>query len=1060
MKKITFLFALLCASMMTWAAEWTGQVTGTATNVWLDGIGSNENRTEVNYTVNYLVEYNAETLTITLGYTEDNFNKTVGLVPQVFVNGAFKGNFDGVTWSSTDFVPGAELNIYFYFAYAGGASNSSHFSYTIPSDGGGEGTEPEPEPTPEPGVIDWSSISWLANGEGKYKLVIEPAIEDTYGGKKIDGENLWVGFPSAAFGTMSIEPSGGAGAWRTFALSNFLKRENKFTVVCDGTTYTFTVYYADGIEGEGTGKTTAELSITSSTTLTLDATISETSQITWTSNNENTPTFTSSNANVVTVSEAGLLTAIGRGTATITVEQAETSEYFAGSKKIDVTVNGPIVWNNVEWLANGADKYKLVVEPAIEDTYGGKKIDGTNLWIGFPSAAFGTMSIEPSGGAGAWRTFALSNFPLVENEFTINCGGVIYTFYLYNADGASADGLVESITLNQTSATMEVGQSVKLTAEIAPVTAADKSITWKSSDESVATVSDGTIVAQGVGTATITASANDGSGISATCSVTVNAVTEKTWWGVGSIDGNGWVNVPVMYSITRNLDRTLTYTVYFGGDASGKVIQVCLYSSQYRNLNYNSTEQIATYTTEEKFAAGDKMDRHFFFFGGPTIELTDNYSVGDANEKPSTAVESVGVIPTTSTLGIGETMQLIATVQPSYADDKSLVWSSNNSSVASVDNTGLVTAHTAGEAIITITSVADNTKTASCVVTVVGALEPATWYGAATFMVKGKYVGISYSITRTEERKLYYQTTISENVVGMVMKIMIDGVVNVMPQNNTTRTAEWTSESTYIDGTTQDFSFRPAFDGGDATIEVPYTVGSSNTPPTPWISLGDGVNNPTEIDKYQGANVNVIFNRTITATNEWFTLCLPFDMDEDKVFEVFGNSTIATLVSSEDRGSIIHLNFDYVKTIYAGKAYMIKPGKDFVAGSIIEGVTIKNVNPENLKSTCEHMYFQGVFDQYLLEGDNKRFVGPNNYLYSPADGGTTMGAFRCYFTIPVESQALVGSKAARIVFGPQVATGTENVQSDQAPSAKVIIDGTLYIIRDGRTYNAQGQLVK
>ena len=222
----------------------------------------------------------------------------------------------------------------------------------------------------------------------------------------------------------------------------------------------------------------------------------------------------------------------------------------------------------------------------------------------------------------------------------------------------------------------------------------------------------------------------------------------------------------------------------------------------------------------------------------------------------------------------------------------------------------------------------------------------------------------------------------------------------------------------------------------------------------------DATDNSTIVANNADKFANVTINRSILANGEWFTLCLPFDMDEDKVFEVFGNSTIATLVSSEDRGSLIHLNFDYVKTIEAGKAYMIKPGKDFVAGSIIEGVTIKNVNPEDLKSTCEHMYFQGVFDQYLLEGDNKRFVGANNYLYSPAEGGTTMGAFRCYFTIPVESQALVGSKAARIVFGPQVATGTENVQSDQVPSAKVIIDGTLYIIRDGRTYNAQGQLVK
>ena len=222
----------------------------------------------------------------------------------------------------------------------------------------------------------------------------------------------------------------------------------------------------------------------------------------------------------------------------------------------------------------------------------------------------------------------------------------------------------------------------------------------------------------------------------------------------------------------------------------------------------------------------------------------------------------------------------------------------------------------------------------------------------------------------------------------------------------------------------------------------------------------DATDNSTIVANNADKLANVTINRSILANGEWFTLCLPFDMNEDKVFEVFGNSTIATLVSSEDRGSIIHLNFDYVKTIEAGNAYMIKPGKDFVAGTIIEGVTIKNVNPENLKSTCDHMHFQGVFDQYLLEGDNKRFVAANNYLYSPAVGGTTMGAFRCYFTIPVESQALVGSKAARIVFGPQVATGTENVQSDQLPSTKVIIDGTLYIIRDGRTYNAQGQLVK
>lgn len=101
-------------------------------------------------------------------------------------------------------------------------------------------------------AIDWSGIDWLANSGEKYKLFISPNFGDQFGGKRVEnGTNLWIGFPSAAFGDMSIEPNGGEGAWRTFALSNFPNKENVFTVVCEGTTYTFTVYYEDGTEGGG-----------------------------------------------------------------------------------------------------------------------------------------------------------------------------------------------------------------------------------------------------------------------------------------------------------------------------------------------------------------------------------------------------------------------------------------------------------------------------------------------------------------------------------------------------------------------------------------------------------------------------------------------------------------------------------------------------------------------------------------------------------------------------------------------------------------------------------------
>ena len=82
---------------------------------------------------------------------------------------------------------------------------------------------------------------------------------------------------------------------------------------------------------------------------------------------------------------------------------------------------------------------------------------------------------------------------------------------------------VSSITLNQTSLTMtSKGQTASLTATVSPGNAENKNITWSSSNSSVATVNaNGTVTAIANGTADITATAADGSGVSAKCSVTV-----------------------------------------------------------------------------------------------------------------------------------------------------------------------------------------------------------------------------------------------------------------------------------------------------------------------------------------------------------------------------------------------------------------------------------------------------------------------------------------------------------------------------------------------------------
>ena len=89
--------------------------------------------------------------------------------------------------------------------------------------------------------------------------------------------------------------------------------------------------------------------------------------------------------------------------------------------------------------------------------------------------------------------------------------------------------LVSSIRLSSASLTLQVGSTHTLTATVEPEGAANRGITWSSSDTSVATVGDnGLVTAAGVGTATITAAAQDGSGVSAECTVTVTPLPTYT----------------------------------------------------------------------------------------------------------------------------------------------------------------------------------------------------------------------------------------------------------------------------------------------------------------------------------------------------------------------------------------------------------------------------------------------------------------------------------------------------------------------------------------------------
>ena len=113
--------------------------------------------------------------------------------------------------------------------------------------------------------------------------------------------------------------------------------------------------------------------------------------------------------------------------------------------------------------------------------------------------------------------------------------------------------LVNSLTLNKYDAELITGEELQLSVDVLPNNATNKSVTWSSTNEAVAVVSEsGLVTAVGSGTCQVKATANDGSGKTASCLVTVKKA------------GNVYEDIH-----PKNSTATLTVTEAVMGDVNG-----------------------------------------------------------------------------------------------------------------------------------------------------------------------------------------------------------------------------------------------------------------------------------------------------------------------------------------------------------------------------------------------------------------------------------------------------------------------------------------------------------
>ena len=171
----------------------------------------------------------------------------------------------------------------------------------------------------------------------------------------------------------------------------------------------------------------------------------------------------------------------------------------------------------------------------------------------------------------------------------------VYDLYCYCSDTKSGGkgqtiatlevvAPVTKITLNTSSRTMNVDDTVTLTAAITPDNASNKSVMWSSSNTAVATVNtDGVVTARAAGTATVRASATDGSNVSASCVITVRqpvtsiALTSgysELYLGSSRVQTNVSAQITPSIATNKQLLWSSSNTSVATVNASGKVTAV------------------------------------------------------------------------------------------------------------------------------------------------------------------------------------------------------------------------------------------------------------------------------------------------------------------------------------------------------------------------------------------------------------------------------------------------------------------------------------------------------
>ena len=397
---------------------------------------------------------------------------------------------------------------------------------------------------------------------------------------------------------------------------------------------------------------------------------------------------------------------------------------------------------------------------------------------------------------------------------------------------------VTNITLNNTELVLHPNETAQLLVTFTPANATNQNVTWTSDNSAIASVDEnGLVTAHAVGgPVTITATSADGAK-TATCLITVKKVATTTGTIVVNYSGTtGTTNIAS--SIDKNDFNTTDITL---SNATGSGYVCASSSSQFRFGSGSSTGGLTFTLSEASVITGVSVNVASYGSDsnpnikistsanttGETIAITsstaDDYVATafstDTSESTTVTVSTtasskrvyfnsitltLGVVdpvyPTAITLSnqtinVGETVLLTPSFTPSDTNQTSVVWSSTNTSVATVNSSGLVTGVAQGSATIKATGKDenDNDVVGSCTVTV------------NTVAVTG--------------------VTLSQTTADLGIGKTLTLTANVAPSNATNKNVTWSSNKTNI-ATVNSSGLVTGVAEGSATIKATTVDGS------------------------------------------------------------------------------------------------------------------------------------------------------------------------------------------------------------------------------------------